>query len=235
MSVDLIGANLKVIWCSMNSMQHDNKRTIKGTNVSSINLEDMIISTLSRLDIVQTSIRKIDLAPLETCKNLEILMIQDNSELCEIDLSAISHLENLHSLAVSGCKIDELDLTPISSLKKLIYLDISKNRLSYVDLKPVTLCPSLQDIHLEKNPLNLERLKMREIHKLQDLRLFSVRGVTDLTNFEQTFDLTGLIYCEKLEELRIDEDVYLIYSYLAKDKEWPKGLLKYEHEALMTY
>ncbi len=95
-----------------------------------------------RIDISSNRLTKVDLNPLESCKDLEYL-----------------------SLAVN--KFETLDLTPLQNCKRLKHLDLSHNKLTNIDLTPLAGCKNLTYLYMQNNMFS--KVNVAPLLQLKDM------------------------------------------------------------------
>lgn len=113
-------------------------------------------------------------------------------------------MKSLKTLIVNSNSINKID--PIDGLNNLQYLDLSKNKLRILDKSNIGNLPSLKALLLDSNYLKSLSFACR----LPKLTYFSV----------QSNKLTELSSIDKINELELLEDLFLLGNPIAKNNQY---------------
>ncbi|TFG28190.1 leucine-rich repeat domain-containing protein [Candidatus Thorarchaeota archaeon] len=122
------------------------KYTTEDGSQEQVEFEDDII----RISLRSKRISSIDLKPLVSCTNLQLLSLGFN-QLQTIDLSPLGSCSNLRHLELRGNLLQNINLSPLASCPNLFDLDLTNNRLHSIDLYPLASCDSLRSLRLGGN------------------------------------------------------------------------------------
>jgi len=181
--------------------------TKNGTKESAHFEEDVTEINLEKHEIIS-----IDLTPLTSCKNLQLLHLGENP-LQSLDLSPLSSCINLQHLYL-GCrrvrpsqlsKIQSIDLTPLSSCINLQTFGFgSEVIIQKLDLSPLRTCINLKVVQIYVNSPEIQGtskfpLDISPLSSCPQLKKLVLNG----TQIE-SLDLAPLAACTNLESISID-------------------------------
>jgi len=162
----------------------------KNDSEKSISLNSQQIDTITKLELNNSNISKID--GIEKFTSLKELNISNNGI---TDISHLSLLKELTNLSAYGNTID--DLSPICNLNHLEYLNVAKNRLvdSAEDsentiTKSISTLTRLKELDMSHNYLRYVN-GLNTLTNLTSLNLYD-NAIRDLTGLETLTNLTKL-------------------------------------------
>jgi len=139
--------------------------TIDGINTGGKVVQFSVAQDATKIDLDGNQLQSIDLTPLASCTELQILFLSDN-QLQNIDLTPLSSCTSLEKLHLSDNKLQSIDLAPLASCTKLWLIKIISNKLKSIDLTPLCFHHESQ-VHLFDNPLqSLEVTPLVKQYKL---------------------------------------------------------------------
>jgi len=139
-----------------------------------VNLEHISqCESLHTLKLSVTSSGKLDVAPLEDCRELIQFELEDD-ELTEIDLTPFSKMHKLEEISLYSRTLLKVKLAQNPSLKHIV---VSRSRIKSIDLEPLSACTNLETISLSS------KLEEIDLHPLCNLG--SLKEI-DLSNNELT-------------------------------------------------
>jgi len=156
---------------------------------------------------------------LSTCRLKEVSLAANKIE--KIDLSALSHCQDLETLYLQRNRLCRIDLAPLADCRKLEKVWLQSNELIEIDLGPLKACTNLRSLYLEDNRLggSIDLTPLGHIPQLRSLSLKRNRLTGPIV-------VTPLLSCPDLISCSVDIGVPLVADAAQKDC-LPMGLQKH--------
>ncbi|KAJ8901726.1 hypothetical protein NDN08_003932 [Rhodosorus marinus] len=156
---------------------------------------------------------------LSTCRLKEVSLAANRIE--KIDLSALSHCQDLETLYLQRNRLCRIDLAPLADCRKLEKVWLQSNELIEIDLGPLKTCTNLRSLYLEDNRLegSIDLTPLGHIPQLRSLSLKRNRLTGPIV-------VTPLVSCLDLISCSVDIGVPLVADVAQKDC-LPMGLQRH--------
>lgn len=112
------------------------------------------LKSITKFNMTNNSVRKLDLAALPPVDNLEILDFSNNSIDQIIIPSNINSMNNLTELRLSLNMLQTIDALSRLQLKSLTSLYLDNNRIEYIDKDTFSNWPNIATLILRSNPIH---------------------------------------------------------------------------------
>ena len=166
-------------WCvSKDSLkveaQHTVELLLEYAETSDCDAAEEILFSLIDIDLGDSQI--VDLTPLASLRNLQLLHLSDNQI---TDITPLSSLSNLQELILYNNRVE--DISPLENLNSLITLSLGNNSIS--DITPLIGLSRLRLLSLKNNPVsNLAPLSNLSSLRVLDLGETQILDITFLGN-----------------------------------------------------
>ena len=137
---------------------------------------------LKYLILESNDLERIDLRPLRELPLTHILI--GDCKLTEVDLSPLTSLKNLQVLRLTRNRLEEIDLSPLAGLKFLKKIQLARNQLRSLSLEPLRGKQYLNELNLDRNPfeeVNMDALKSIPHIDFIDITYASEKSKIDIT------------------------------------------------------
>ena len=135
------------------------------------------------IDLQSNDLCEIDLAPVASLNNLQVLYLGDNL-LNSINIRALANCKALVILRLTRNNLKEIDLSPLKSCKYLRKIQLARNQIEKLDLDPLRGKQYLDEINLDRNPFSeLDLSALEDVPRVDfiDLTKISKESKVDVT------------------------------------------------------
>ncbi|NHJ12797.1 MAG: hypothetical protein EAX95_03935 [Candidatus Thorarchaeota archaeon] len=151
--------------------------------------------------LMERDMVSIDLSPLATCADLHSVDLSGN-RLQSIDLRPLGN-SPIESLTLYENDLREIDLSPLKSCQWLRDLWLFDNQLESIDLAPLKNCKKLTWVSFAGN--NLSEIDVAALGECPELRYLALQN-----NRLSRLDITPLFNCSELAEFHVDAGLRII-------------------------
>ncbi len=134
---------------------------------------------IERLDLDRNLLKRLDLTPLQHCKNLKVLQLGCNDFYgFSLDLTPLEQCPLLERINLAGDMTlasaePNISIVKLPKAPRLKILDMHMNSLTSVDLSPLAGCNLLEDLDLSWNHIERTNLdQLQGCHNLKHLKLY---------------------------------------------------------------